>query len=67
MMDGKQLDSVKYTIYFSYLSSVINYIKYILETKCRSATAKAMFKRKKTFHQKTGFKEETGEVLNLEN
>ena len=63
MMDQKQLENVEY---FKYLvSRKANDAKYTRGIKSRIAMAKAVFKKKK---KQTGlkFKEETSEVLHLE-
>jgi len=65
MIDQKQLENVEY---FNYLGIMITTdARFTHEIKYRTAMAKAVFSKEKTFHQQIGctFKEETNEILQL--
>lgn len=65
MIDQKQQENVEY---LNYLHSLINDARCTHEIKSRISMVKAVFNKKKTFHQQIEFKfkEETSEVLHLE-
>jgi hypothetical protein len=66
MIDEKQQENVEYLNCVR--SKITNDARYTRKIKARIAMVKAVYNRKKTFHQQTGLKfmEETSEVLHLE-
>jgi hypothetical protein len=64
IMTDQNMENVEY---INYLASMrTSDARCTCEMKSRTATAKAAFNKKNSFHQQIGLKEQTSEVLHLE-